>query len=190
MTSHASKSGGLVLKEPPLLHMLSNTKNAGLEVSEYKKKPRKSGTNTEEIIRQSKKFKFINNFKICWLLMPDSQFQDLRGFPADNPRQPPAFSDDLSLHERFIEATITSYIFLPINQKIVSKSLKKKKRKDTQLIFPVNQDKSIFSLKQIIFCLWDESTSKYNLLITWFPSFYKCYRSVYAVYRETQLHHT
>lgn len=55
--------------------------------------------------------------------MSDSRFLDLRGFPADNPSQPPAFSADLSLHERFIEGTIASYIFLPINQKIVSKSL-------------------------------------------------------------------
>lgn len=39
-TSRVSKSGGLVLKEPPLLYMLSNIENTGLEVSEHREKLR------------------------------------------------------------------------------------------------------------------------------------------------------
>lgn len=66
-TSRVSKSGGLVLKATPSIYAIKHRKHwlGGFRTqgeTEVGERDQKLGTNTEEIIRQSKKFKFLNNF--------------------------------------------------------------------------------------------------------------------------------
>lgn len=110
------------MKQPPILWTARNRKHClggfrGQGETKIKKGGWKSAQ-TQRNYETIEEVQMYNNILISWFLMPDSRLQNLRGCTADGPRWPLAFSAVLSLHERFMEATMAWNIIFPITQSI------------------------------------------------------------------------